>query len=493
MSEHAIWNELGNLYALSGSYDQAIRAYRQAIAITPAAGEPHHNLGQVFMQLGRFTEAVEAYADGAGRLTEMQQRAVTLHRLGDAHLRLKQYAPAMEAYQHADELVTDIRELVEASQPCDLLLHIEAATSAPAVDDSPAASTSGMEVLPLIEELTPWWFDGQTQPEEAPAQEFELWPLAEPSIADPNGNIIFTEPLKWDLAVAYRTPQESAPLDRAEALNGLLETVSVYTESESRGTALAEICEAETVVLVAEPEQESLPVMVITDAPEVTTEVPEFSSHTLTSPAAVQYVEPAPELPTVELSPEERAGIQADIEKLKRTLEINPRNPVAWDTLGGNYKALGQYDEAIHAYRKAVSLDSSKAFYFHHLGLVFAAVGNNEDAIGAFERVIEIDPNHSLAHATLGGYYRKNGKEELAQAHITKARGLLATDENEYNRACMEAICGNTDQSLELLELALKNKQTYVNWARKDPDLDFIRNDPRFHALLAEYAARPAP
>jgi tetratricopeptide (TPR) repeat protein len=163
---------------------------------------------------------------------------------------------------------------------------------------------------------------------------------------------------------------------------------------------------------------------------------------------------------------------------------------VAWDTLGGNYKALGQYEEAINAYRRAVSLDSSKAFYFHHLGLVFAAVGNNEDAIGAFERVIEIDPNHSLAHATLGGYYRKNGKEELAQAHITKARSLLATDENEYNRACMEAICGNTDQALELLELALKNKQTYVNWARKDPDLDFIRNDPRFHALLAEYALR---
>ena len=108
------------------------------------------------------------------------------------------------------------------------------------------------------------------------------------------------------------------------------------------------------------------------------------------------------------------------------------------------------------------------------------------------ERVIEIDSRHGLAHAILGGYYRKNGNKELAQEHIDAARELIAENENEYNRACMESICGNADQSLELLELALKNKHSYVNLARKDPDLDFIRSDPRFHALLENYAIRSA-
>ena len=225
------------------------------------------------------------------------------------------------------------------------------------------------------------------------------------------------------------------------------------------------------------------------DKLEIVTDAPEFSGEDMTDLDAVQYETPVA-WPLVELSEADRSEILPEIDKLKRVLEINPRNAFAWNLLGGNYKTLGQYDDAIDAYQKAVSLDSSRAFYFHHLGLVYAAVGRYEDAIHAFERVIEIDPNHSLAHATLGGYYRKNGNEELAKKHIEKARQLIANDENEYNLACMEAICGNTDHSLELLELALKNKQTYVNWALKDPDLDFIRSDPRFQVLLSEYAMK---
>ena len=129
----------------------------------------------------------------------------------------------------------------------------------------------------------------------------------------------------------------------------------------------------------------------------------------------------------------------------------------------------------------------SKSLYYHHLGLVYACEGRDEDAIGAFQRVIEIDPDYSLAHATLGGYYRKLGLEELAQKHIGKAMKNIFDSENEYNRACLEAICGNADQAIELLGVALKNKQTYVDWILRDPDLDFIRQDPRFKQMISDY------
>jgi tetratricopeptide (TPR) repeat protein len=219
------------------------------------------------------------------------------------------------------------------------------------------------------------------------------------------------------------------------------------------------------------------------------TDSPEFSAQNMTDVDAVQYDTPI-DLQTVDLSEDEHLEIQVDIDRFKQALETNPRNAYAWDVLGGHYKTLGLYDDAIDAYQKAVSIDSTQAFYFHHLALVYAAVGRHDDAIHAFERVIDVDPEHGLAHATLGGYYRKNGNDELAKVHIEKARNLLGNDENEYNRACMESISGNADRSLELLEIALKNKQTYVNWARKDPDFDFIRGDPRFQTLLAEYAVK---
>ena len=79
------------------------------------------------------------------------------------------------------------------------------------------------------------------------------------------------------------------------------------------------------------------------------------------------------------------------------------------------------------------------------------------------------------------------GLEELAQKHISKAMKTIFDSENEYNRACLAAICGNADEAFELLRVALRNKQTYVDWILRDPDLDFIRQDPRFRQLISDY------
>ena len=207
--------------------------------------------------------------------------------------------------------------------------------------------------------------------------------------------------------------------------------------------------------------------------------------------------EPAPDLvaeavapaaaPAPERDEEEMREIEMGIEKFRRVVQLNPRNAHAWDALGTLYKSAGLYKDAILAYQQAISNDSSKSLYYHHLGLVYACEGRDEDAIGAFQQVLEIDPEYSLAHATLGGYYRKMGLEELAQKHIGKAMKNIFDSENEYNRACLEAICGNADQAIALLRVALKNKQTYVDWILRDPDLDFIRQDPRFKQLISDY------
>lgn len=506
MSEHELWNELGNLYFLSGSYDQAIRAYNRAIDLSPETGEPYSNLALTYAQMGKYSEASDFYQRGIRLLSDELDKAVSLHKLGDVYLHLKQFPQAAEIYQQTEELVPDLGQIIETSKPSDLLLHCPLMPSPLfAIGD-----TNGMVpsisfetgAPPFVEELTPWWFDGQVEPDEAPEPDYDFWYIDESGVHGSNENIISTEPLNWEPEkilhpdlVAHDLQAECVDADavmEADTLStndtNLVETNSASVSQETVMTGEAHQSVDENIPVA---ESVSMPVMIITDEPEIVTESPDFSAENMTSPEAVQY-ETLAEWPTVELSQAEKLEIQADINKFKRVLEINPRNAFAWDTLGGNYKALGQYDDAIQAFQKAVSLDSTKAFYFHHLGLVYAAVGRYEDAINAFERVIEVDPNHSLAHATLGGYYRKNGNEELAKQHIEKARNLLANDENEYNRACMEAICGNTDHSLELLEIALKNKQAYVNWARKDPDLDFIRSDPRFHELLAEYAMKPA-
>jgi tetratricopeptide (TPR) repeat protein len=189
---------------------------------------------------------------------------------------------------------------------------------------------------------------------------------------------------------------------------------------------------------------------------------------------------------------EEGVGAEHEIcveeEKLSRQVEINPRSATTWEALGTLYKTAGRYEEAIEAFEQAISIAPTEVSYHHNLGLVYAAQGNNKDAFNTFQKVLDLDPNHNLTHASLGGYYKKMGLDELAQEHIGKAMKHIYESENEYNRACLDAICGNIDQAIELLRIALENKQTYVDWVLSDPDLDSLREDERFKQLIADFS-----
>jgi tetratricopeptide (TPR) repeat protein len=164
---------------------------------------------------------------------------------------------------------------------------------------------------------------------------------------------------------------------------------------------------------------------------------------------------------------------------------LAPANDGAWDTLGNLYRASGCYAEAIESFQQAISLDMNNEEYFYHLGLAFAGQDRHEEAIAAFERTIALKPDHSMAHSALAGHYRKVGRDAESIKHIKQALPKL-TDEQDYSRACFEAISGNTDLAIALLQAALEKKQITMEWVRRDPDLDFIRNDPRYISIVGD-------
>jgi tetratricopeptide (TPR) repeat protein len=180
-------------------------------------------------------------------------------------------------------------------------------------------------------------------------------------------------------------------------------------------------------------------------------------------------------------------GLEA-IAVYRRVVENNPNNVRIWHLLGNLYSDLGQYEEAIDCLKRTIELDSGKYTYYYHLGLTLAIARRYPEAIQAFEKTIDLAPQHILAHCSLAGCYRRIGNETEARKHIEIARPKL-TQEKAYNRACFESISGNSDQAIELLQIALDTDKTPVEWLLRDPDLDFIREDPRFQAMVAELNA----
>lgn len=85
------------------------------------------------------------------------------------------------------------------------------------------------------------------------------------------------------------------------------------------------------------------------------------------------------------------------------------------------------------------------------------------------------------------------GNEREAEAILRWAQDLSARISDEprsrgvgnYNLACFYARTERADEALSLLEKAFEDAPDVREWAREDPDLEPIRDDPRVRKLLA--------
>jgi hypothetical protein len=57
-----------------------------------------------------------------------------------------------------------------------------------------------------------------------------------------------------------------------------------------------------------------------------------------------------------------------------------------------------------------------------------------------------------------------------------------------YNIACIKALAGAGQEALDCLERSVKGGLTLRGWLEHDSNLDSIRDDPRFQAVLKSLA-----
>jgi len=540
MNEHEFWNELGNLYYLCGAYEPAIHAYARSIELNRAFGRPYSNMALAFVQTGKYLDAIDLYHRSIELLEDAKEKAITWNRLGILYRQVKDYNAALIAFEQADKLDSRQDEMREEASrdakhplsismpPINLRAILETEVEG---DDLVQNLNEELEVAETHLDLQ-WFQDGFVTPDPAalPAKD----DLADESELVHEVNLSLEEgwiPLGFEEAVSVNEPlqTESDPIhaDSTESITTAMwqpqadETdpaengstagdfipidedlrkldeqeadfgsVAV-TANESRVSDEMETKSAELKAVNEERAETSENEEVFENLPDQVNEFesneePGLHSGQVTESETVEYSQV--EYPLVELSAAEIDLIQIDIARFKRILQINPRNAFAWDALGGLYKTLGKFKDAITSYQQAVALDSTKPSYFYQLGLMYSAERRDQEAMDAFQRVLSMDPYHTLANASLGSHYRKMGLNDLAQKHIEIALKNVYEEENEYNQACLEAICGNTDRALELLQVAIEDNPSYINWAQHDPDLDTLRHDQRFHMLMQFHA-----
>ena len=149
-------------------------------------------------------------------------------------------------------------------------------------------------------------------------------------------------------------------------------------------------------------------------------------------------------------------------------------------------KAVSLIDSDVHAWARLVTLH-------HALGNEAAKTVAAESAISHAEQLLSQDPSNGSVMSFGAGCYAALGDVERSRDWMERA--LLVDPDNlsmRYNFACsLAAFVGDRDGALRYLERSLATAGVFhLNLVEADPDLDSLREEPRFRAMISRAKKR---
>jgi TolB-like protein/DNA-binding winged helix-turn-helix (wHTH) protein len=210
--------------------------------------------------------------------------------------------------------------------------------------------------------------------------------------------------------------------------------------------------------------------------------------------------------------------------EINRALVLNPNNPNAHRLYSNYLWAMGDKEGRTRELKQAKALDPLNPAMSTNLGWSYLWTGHSDLAEQEFHDALNLDPNTVLAHHGLAEIYAQRGVYEQSMAELSSAFAHSSSDPPEMavtlkkiyqekgyaavqqyilqyqlkraqddDRRKQPAAC-----ELGIAYADLSDKENALAWMEKGlgehcrqmmdlksaPRFDFLRNEPRFHALL---------
>lgn len=164
----------------------------------------------------------------------------------------------------------------------------------------------------------------------------------------------------------------------------------------------------------------------------------------------------------------------------------------------------GRYQEAFDLFSIAIYREPDNAAFFSSLGALLVTTRDFEGAIAALERAVTLDPNLALAHANLSGVYQRVSQHSGAVTHARQAIRLDPTLLGAHNNlGCSLKSLGLLKEAIASFDRVLELDPGHVTahsnrlfaklYAEGVPPADYAADAGRFGARFADPLLRRRP
>ncbi len=156
--------------------------------------------------------------------------------------------------------------------------------------------------------------------------------------------------------------------------------------------------------------------------------------------------------------------------------------------------ALGRLEQAAELFGRAARARSEDYQALILSGSAYLGLGQEKRGLEVMrrgvaraERALEIDPDDARARYLGGGALVHLGDRDRGLEWAARALAIDPEDPFvQWNVACVQSSAGEVETAIDLLEKAHGLGFGHKGWMEHDPDLDPLRNHPRFQALAGK-------